>query len=98
MNTRMKKTKRPTSRVVVESPPLIAESIDGSEGLTKSPAKNGLKNAKATIAGHDRGRLRSIEIFLNNCLNLANAIESKQAAKVVQLLRDARDEAIRLRG
>jgi hypothetical protein len=53
---------------------------------------------KPSVLTHDRRRLKQIEVFLNNCLNLATAIETKRAAKIIQLLREARELAIHVRG
>lgn len=107
MNSRTKKTKALTAGVVIESPPLLAEITGRGASVAQSdahgnPQEKGTNGkaggAKTSIAEQDRRRLKSLEIFLNNCLNLANAIESKRADKIIQLLTEARDRAIRLRG
>ena len=104
MNSR--KSKRPTSAVTTERPPLVAESVGRGAKLAEGDAENNHEkaangkagSARTGVADHDRRRLKTLEIFLNNSLNLARAIESKQAAKLIQLLTEARERAIRLRG
>ncbi len=56
------------------------------------------KPAKKSASAPDRGRLRDIEARLNNCLSIASSLQTKQAAKLIQLLTEARERAIRLRG
>ena len=45
----------------------------------------------------DRQYLRDIEIWLNNCVNFAERIPGKEAAKILKLLREARERAATLR-
>jgi hypothetical protein len=66
-------------------------------GNGHAKSANGKPSKKAASAP-DRGRLRDIEARLNNCLSLAGSLETKQAAKLIQLLTEARERAIRLRG
>ena len=68
------------------SPASEAEKPSNGKTIVKRPSVS------------DRRNLRSIEIFLNNCVNLAGGLEDKRAAKILRLLREARDQAIRLRG
>ena len=59
---------------------------------------NKTRNGKHRLAVEDRGHLKDIEIYLNKCVNLAERLEGKEADKMLRLLREARDRAIRLRG
>jgi hypothetical protein len=60
--------------------------------------RNAAAGRKNGLGQRDRQHLRNIEIWLNNCLNLVQGVETKRVAKIIPLLRDARDLAIRLRG
>jgi hypothetical protein len=76
------------------------ELPERSEEIPQKKPLNGKAGGvkKTGALTHDRRRLKQIEVFLNNCLNLAAAIETKRAAKIVQLLREARELAIHVRG
>jgi len=91
--------KKGTSPGVVTSydPALAAlgEPFLGKSAAKKKPRPDANGGGMDQI---DRRRLKDIEIWLNNCLNLAQAVEGKPAAKIVQLLRDARSRVQQLRG
>jgi hypothetical protein len=59
---------------------------------------NGKIVAKKKPNVQDRRYLHDIEIWLNNCVNFAQRLEAKQGAKILQLLTEARERTIRLRG
>ena len=93
------------SKITIESPPLLFDVIDHGINIPmlragKSHSSNGKASGKKKpqVAEQDRRRLKELEIFLNNCMNVANGLEDKRAAKILRLLREARDQAIRLRG
>jgi hypothetical protein len=92
---------RRPSRIVIESPPLIAEFNDEPSPLptTKNPKAqlNGAA-AKQSPSAQDRYYLRDIKIWLNKCVNFAERLEGKEAAKILRLLRETRERACRLRG
>lgn len=110
MSTRISKkpkTKRPSSGVTTASfePGHFFEFISNGTPLPSPLVENNHKKpasgngaAKNRPRSTERRYLKDIEIFLNNCVNLAERLEDKQGAKIVQLLREARERAIRLRG
>jgi hypothetical protein len=59
---------------------------------------NGSSNGKKKLTATDRSHLKSIEAILNNSINLAKHIEDANSSKMLKLLREARDLAIKLRG
>ena len=59
---------------------------------------NGKAADKKKPSAQDRRYLKDIEIWLNNCVNLAQRLEAKEGAKILELLIEARKRASRLRG
>lgn len=94
---------RRKSEVATESfaPGCLVEILDyGSQPGLKKPGKhasNG-KGSKKRVSSADRRHLRDIETWLNNCVHLAQRLEAKEGAKILQLLVAARDQAHQLRG
>jgi len=95
MTTNTSLTKSVNAAIQFESGPLneFTDSNTGCRGETDPPTATGRNPA---IPLPDRRRLMEIEIFLNNCLNLAQAIESQEMTEAIQLLRAARDEIQRI--
>jgi hypothetical protein len=74
---------------IQETPPEQREArTDKNHEPLTTPKMTGRK--KSAIAPDDRRRLHDLDVFLNNCLNLARGIETKYAAKIVQSLCDAK--------
>jgi hypothetical protein len=94
---------RRSSRIVIESPPLVEFTDQAIQPLFDAvasdpkPALNGAASKKL-LNVQDRRYLRDIEIWLNNCVNFAERLEGREAARILRLLTEARDRAVRLRG
>ena len=101
MSTKTKKAKRRSPATVSTfDADHFVEIIDTPQPLPASTNhKSGDIKKKNALAPVDRRRLKDIEIWLNNCVNAAQAIDAKMASvKIVQLLRDARAQVQQLRG
>ena len=82
--------------------------VEFTEAGDRPPIKPGDSNHKKPSNGKFVGKkkpsvqvrryLKDIEIWLNNCVNFAERLEGKEGAKILQLLSEARERAIRLRG
>jgi hypothetical protein len=68
----------------------------GSPKKGRSVANGHGKPGDKIIEETDRQRLRNLERLLDNCVNAAEAVQTKQAMKVVQLLRDAQTQIQRI--
>jgi hypothetical protein len=105
--TKTPKAKRRNSGVTTASfePGQFVEFISTGMPLPRPLAENnhekptnGKGAAKDLPGAADRRYLKDIEIWLNNCVNFAERLEDKRGTQILQLLRDARDQAIRIRG
>ena len=91
------------------SPGIVTASFD--EGCFVEVTENGASstsktnhrkppNGKAsppTPINWERYYLKDIEIWLNNCVNFAERLHGKEATKILRLLREARERAVKLR-
>jgi hypothetical protein len=71
--------------------------IPSPSTAAKSSA-NGKTNGQRKLTAKDRSHLKSIETILNNSINIAKHIDGANSSKMLKLLHEARDLAIKLRG
>jgi hypothetical protein len=85
--------------VVTSYDPAVAALAERLRGQATSP-----KRTRHSANGHgqpqktERQHLEDLQVRLTDCLNAAQSIEARPMAKIIKLLTEARERAIRLRG
>ena len=103
-STKARKSKARGSRGVTIasfSPGCFQEFTSVGLPIPSTAAKssaNGKTNGQRKLTAKDRSHLKSIETILNNSINIAKHIDDANSSKMLKLLHEARELAIKLRG